>query len=303
MRQTIDFDAMPLCALIIGSRRALRINESNRTKRAHSATCWMETPPINKCRHQHVINQKLCANLHYSVSQSQGNPIVYLVRLRFSSHLHPLLSQWSFPWLSLEMRRLRSEGSPSDLLVAARKRARASELHDLKTWMSHSKTTTRVRGPLPIVFTSIELPRSLINYIHRSFDVPSEFSECGYLPSDSRPTITNSQAGSNACAAFLFCWHWQLFWSTWGTVLISYSRYWTIKDPLADGVTTRKAAFASAATCLMGIVIAVPPLFTWARYEMGSFVDPNGYSAQWTRLIALTISRFALFYYPIGCLL
>ena len=113
----------------------------------------------------------------------------------------------------------------------------------------------------------------------------------------------NSQAGSNACAAFLFCWHWQLFWSTWGTVLMSYSRYRTIKNPLADGVTTRKAAFASAATCLMGIVIAVPPLFTWARYEMGSFVDPNGY---YTLFCAVDPSNstnyisFLLFYYGLS---
>ena len=113
----------------------------------------------------------------------------------------------------------------------------------------------------------------------------------------------NSRAGSNACVPFFFFWHWQFFWSTWGTVLISRSRYRTIKDPLADGVTTRKAAFASTATCLMGIVIAVPPLFTWARYKMSTFVDPNGYYSHYCVVDQSNHTNylsFLLFYYGIS---
>ena len=69
-----------------------------------------------------------------------------------------------------------------------------------------------------------------------------------------------------ACQTLLFLWYWQFFWSMWGTVLISQSRHSTISNPLAAGVTTRKAVVTSAITCLMGFVVAVPPLFTWAKY-------------------------------------
>ena len=69
-----------------------------------------------------------------------------------------------------------------------------------------------------------------------------------------------------ACQTVLFLWHWQFFWSMWGTVVISQSRHSTISNPLAAGVTTRKAAVTSATTCLIGLVVAAPPLFTWAKY-------------------------------------
>ena len=85
-----------------------------------------------------------------------------------------------------------------------------------------------------------------------------------------------NQHGENACLAVLFLWHWQFCWSMWGTVLIAQSRHSTIRNPLAAGVTTRKAAIKSAITCLIGIVIATPPLFTWARYINKYIVLPNG---------------------------
>ena len=80
-----------------------------------------------------------------------------------------------------------------------------------------------------------------------------------------------------ACQTVLFLWHWQFFWSMWGTVLISRSRHSTISNPLAAGVTTRKAAVTSAITCLIGIVVAAPPLFTWAKYLFKYVVLDDGY--------------------------
>ena len=77
-----------------------------------------------------------------------------------------------------------------------------------------------------------------------------------------------SQEAKNSCVYFLFFSYTHLLWSTWGTVLQARSRYSTIRNPLAPGVTTRKAAIASAVTCAIGIVVAVPPLFTWAKYTL-----------------------------------
>ena len=89
-------------------------------------------------------------------------------------------------------------------------------------------------------------------------------------------TEFGNQHGENACLAVLFLWHWQFCWSMWGTVLIAQSRHSTIRDPLAAGVTTRKAAITSAITSLIGFVIATPPLFTWARYINTYIIYPNG---------------------------
>ena len=75
-----------------------------------------------------------------------------------------------------------------------------------------------------------------------------------------------SLAQKNFCVYFLFLAHWHFFWSMWATILIVRSRYLTICNPLAPGVSTRRAAIASIVTCAMGIVIAMPPLFTWAKY-------------------------------------
>ena len=80
-----------------------------------------------------------------------------------------------------------------------------------------------------------------------------------------------------ACKTVLFLWHWQFCWSLWGTVLISRSRYLTISNPLAPGVTTRKAAITSAITCLIGIIIASLPLFTWAKYVFRYEMLHDGY--------------------------
>ena len=115
--------------------------------------------------------------------------------------------------------------------------------------------------------------------------------------------LDDTQEASNACVSFYFFWHWQFFWSMWGTVLISQSRYSTLKDPFADGVTTRKAAIASAITFAIGIVIAVPPLFTWAKYALKVYVAPSGYY----RLVC-TVDRsdpakilsFVVFYYGLS---
>ena len=82
---------------------------------------------------------------------------------------------------------------------------------------------------------------------------------------------------------------------------IARRRYLTIRNPLAHGVTTRKAAIASALTCAIGIVVAVPPLFTWAKYTLiysvkdgyydevcvVDFSDPINY-------ISLLLFRFAV---------
>ena len=53
----------------------------------------------------------------------------------------------------------------------------------------------------------------------------------------------------------------------------------------------------------MGIVIAVPPLFTWARYEIGSFVDPNGYNTLFCAVDPSNSTNyisFLLFYYGLS---
>ena len=71
-----------------------------------------------------------------------------------------------------------------------------------------------------------------------------------------------------ACIAFLFLWHFQIFWSMWGTVLISFSRYLTIARPFRPSITTRKAALAIASTLTVGIVVASLPFYTWAKYRL-----------------------------------
>ena len=116
-----------------------------------------------------------------------------------------------------------------------------------------------------------------------------------------------NQHGANACLAVLFLWHCQFCWLMWGTVLIALSRYSTIRDNLAAGVTTQKAAIKSAITCLIGIVIATPPLFTWARY-INKYVYSRtailSYGADEMALTMPTIYRLCLstWEYPIGCL-
>ena len=46
-----------------------------------------------------------------------------------------------------------------------------------------------------------------------------------------------SQAPKNFCVYFLFIGYWQFFWSVWATILIVRSRYSTICNPLAPGVS------------------------------------------------------------------
>ncbi|XP_065846845.1 ultraviolet-sensitive opsin-like [Oscarella lobularis] len=81
----------------------------------------------------------------------------------------------------------------------------------------------------------------------------------------------------NTCVFMLFLDNWQSFWSMWATVLILQSRHSTIRDPLAPGITTRKATIASVITCLMGIVIVLPLFFTWTKYKVTYIIGKDGY--------------------------
>ena len=51
----------------------------------------------------------------------------------------------------------------------------------------------------------------------------------------------------------------------------------TLDHQQSSGVTTRKAAVTSAITCLIRIVVAAPPLFTWAKYLFKYVVLDDGY--------------------------
>ena len=81
----------------------------------------------------------------------------------------------------------------------------------------------------------------------------------------------------NTCVFMLFLDNWQSFWSMWATVLILQSRHSTIRDPLAPGITTRRATIASVITCLMGIVIVMPLFFTWSKYKVTYIIGKDGY--------------------------
>ena len=92
-----------------------------------------------------------------------------------------------------------------------------------------------------------------------------------------KPYKYESHERRNACAFILFIDHWQSFWSMWATVLILQSRHTTIRDPLAPGITTRKATIASAVTCAIGIVIGMTLFFTWTKYTVTYVIREDGY--------------------------
>ena len=108
-----------------------------------------------------------------------------------------------------------------------------------------------------------------------------------------------NQEAENICVTTLFLLYAQFFWSMWGAVLVQQSRYSTVRDPLAPGVSTRKAAIASACTCATGIVIAMLPFFTWAKYKLTYAIADD----QYTEICSADLSdhnnyiSFSLFYY------
>ena len=108
-----------------------------------------------------------------------------------------------------------------------------------------------------------------------------------------------NQEAESVCLTTLFLLYAQFFWSMWGAVLVQQSRYSTVRDPLAPGVSTRKAAIASACTCATGIVIAMLPFFTWAKYKLMYAIEDG----QYTEICSADLSdhnnyiSFSLFYY------
>ena len=111
-----------------------------------------------------------------------------------------------------------------------------------------------------------------------------------------------SLAQKNFCAYFLFLAYWHFFWSMWASILIVRSRYLTICNPLAPGVSTRRATIASIITCVVGIVIAMPPLFTWARYTVVYSINSGYYTEQCVIDFSNRVDHlsFVLFYFGLS---
>ena len=112
-----------------------------------------------------------------------------------------------------------------------------------------------------------------------------------------------NQEAENLCVTTLFLLYAQLCWSMWGAVLLQQSRYSTVRDPLAPGVSTRKAIILSATTCAIGVGIAVPPFFTWAKYTLTYVVVDGQYIVEqcFTSFADSTSHiSFTLFYYTLS---
>ena len=111
-----------------------------------------------------------------------------------------------------------------------------------------------------------------------------------------------NQEAKNICVTTLFIVYAQFFWSMWGAVLLQYSRYSTVRDPLAPGVSTRKATIASTITCAIGIVIAVPPFFTWAKYTLTYAIEDGQYIEQCFANFSNPTNHisFTFFYYTVS---
>ncbi|XP_065826886.1 opsin-VA-like [Oscarella lobularis] len=103
-----------------------------------------------------------------------------------------------------------------------------------------------------------------------------------------------------SCKIFLYLWYFQFFWSMWGTVLIAYSRYSTVSRPLETSLTTRKAAIAAGCACIMGVIIALFPVFGWAQYDVRYMFYSQSYTCLLTGKNDNDIMSFYIFYFALA---